>query len=229
MMRWSCHRLHGCVPVHASATPIERASSCSWARRSTIFAAASANDSQRPVRTSTSEAISSPTRCSSTGVPRAAACSSSKRLSSSKVSGSRIANSSSTATVKSRPLSYASNAERICSSGVSFCPSPMARLRYWGKQATRDARPAPERDRGAACSLAESGALVFRQREQRSELVAKLRDVAVREARERRALVWVLLLEARRDLGQARVPGDERRHARGGGLGGDHPECLGED
>ena len=78
---------------------------CSCERRSAIRAAASANVSQRPVRTSTSDAISSPTRCSSSALPFAAACTSSKRFVSSSVSGSRIANSSSTATVKSVPPS----------------------------------------------------------------------------------------------------------------------------
>ena len=39
----------------------------------------------------------------------------------------------------------------------------------------------------------------------------------------------VRLLEAGGDLGQARVPRDERRRPGRGGLGGDHPERLGED
>ena len=89
--------------------------------------AASAKVSHRPVRTSISEAISSPTRCSSSGVPAAPACSSSKRLTSPSVSGSRMANSSSTATVKSRPDSNPSRALEICSSGLSFWASPTAR------------------------------------------------------------------------------------------------------
>src|SRR3954451_17874952 len=229
MMRWSCQRLHGCVPVHASATPTECASSWSCARRSTIFSAASTNVSERPVRTSTSDAISSPTMCSSSGVPCAAAWSSSKRLLSSSVSRSRIANSSSTATVKSVPLSYASNAERICSSGVSFWVSPMARLRYWRQEPFRHARPAPVRERGAPSRFAERRALVRRQREQRRELVAQLCDVAVREARERRAFRRVLRLEARGNLGEAGVARDERYASRRGCLRRDHAERLGED
>src|SRR4051812_21413120 len=229
MMRWSCQRLQGCVPVHASATPTECASSWSCARRSTIFSAASANVSQRPVRTSTSDAISSPTMCSSSGVPCAAACSSSKRLLSSSVSRSRIANSSSTATVKSVPLSYASNAERTCSSGVSFCVSPMARLRYWRQEAFRHARPTPARERGTPSRVAERRALLRRQCEQRRELVAQLCDIAVREARERRALRRILRFEAGGDLGKTGVACNERRHSRRGGLGGDHAERLRED
>ena len=39
----------------------------------------------------------------------------------------------------------------------------------------------------------------------------------------------ICLLEAGRDLGEARVTGDERRAARRCSLGGDHPEGLGED
>ena len=39
----------------------------------------------------------------------------------------------------------------------------------------------------------------------------------------------ILLLQPRRDLGEPRVPGDERRAAGRGGLGRDHPERLGED
>src|SRR5205823_4857389 len=113
-------------PTAASAIPSPPARSSSWARRSPTFAAASAKFSQRPVRTSTSEAINSPTRCSSSGVPWAAAWSSSNRFTSESVSGSRTANSSSTATVKSVPFSYASRARRICSSGVSFCASPIS-------------------------------------------------------------------------------------------------------
>src|SRR5215213_5502820 len=229
MMRWSCQRLHGCVPVHARATPTDCASSWSCARRSTIFSAASANVSERPVRTSTSDAISSPTMCSSSGVPCAAACSSSKRLLSSSVSRSRIANSSSTATVKSVPLSYASNAERTCSSGVSFCVSPMARLRYWRQQAFRDARPAPARDRRVPSRVAERRALLRRQREQRRELVAELGDVAVREARERCAFRRVLGLEAGGDLCEPRVPRDDRCHTCRRCLGSDHAERLRED
>ena len=81
------------------------ASAESCARRSPIFSDASAKVSQRPVRTSTSEAISSPTRCSSSGRPAAAAFSSSKRLTSESVSGSSSANSSSTARVRSVPSS----------------------------------------------------------------------------------------------------------------------------
>ena len=49
-------------------------------RRSAIVAGTSAKLSTRPVLISTSEAISSPARCRSTGVPAAAAWTSSKRL-----------------------------------------------------------------------------------------------------------------------------------------------------
>ena len=39
----------------------------------------------------------------------------------------------------------------------------------------------------------------------------------------------VLGRDARRDLGEAGVARDERRHTGGRGLGGDHAERLGED
>src|SRR5436190_694293 len=41
MIRWSCQRLHGCVPVEASATPCASTRAPSCARRSTIRSAAS--------------------------------------------------------------------------------------------------------------------------------------------------------------------------------------------
>ncbi len=112
MIRWSCQRLHGWVPTAPSWVPSSRASERSWLRRCAIFAAASPKLSQRPVRTSASEAISSPTRCGSTSEPLASACSCSKRSTSDSVSGSRRANSSSTASVKSVPDSNASRAVR---------------------------------------------------------------------------------------------------------------------
>ena len=71
----------GACRSRPSATP-ERVGELVAAARAArrCRAAASSNVSQRPVRTSTSEAISSPTRCSSSAVPCAAACSSSKRF-----------------------------------------------------------------------------------------------------------------------------------------------------
>ena len=75
MIRWSRHGLQGCVPVAASAIPRPSASSKSCWRRWARSEAASSKSAQRPVRISTSDAISSPTRCSSSGVSFAAACS----------------------------------------------------------------------------------------------------------------------------------------------------------
>ena len=80
MIRCSCHGLHGCVPVDAERDA-ERIGERAKLRAALADALAqSANVSQRPVRTSTSEAISSPTRCGSSSVPAAAACTSSKRF-----------------------------------------------------------------------------------------------------------------------------------------------------
>src|SRR5215831_14084709 len=130
MMRWSCQRLQGWVPVDPSWSPCSRASAWSCARRSAIFAAASPKSAHFPVRASASDAISSPTRCSSSSEPFAAALSSSKRLTSESVSGSSRANSSSTATVKSVPVSNASRADASCSSAESRCSSPMEGAGY---------------------------------------------------------------------------------------------------
>src|SRR3954453_16207990 len=127
MMRWSCQRLHGCVATAERPTPTESASPLSCTRRSPSFSAASANVSQRPVRTSTSDAISSPTRCGSTSVPRAAACTSSKRVTSSRDAGSRMANSSSIASVKSCNSSKDLREDSSSSSYQTVCSSPMRR------------------------------------------------------------------------------------------------------
>src|SRR4029077_16352572 len=124
MIRCSCHGLHGCVPVAPSATPRGSARSRSCCRLSPRIAAASANESQRPVRTSISEAISSPTRCGSRSVPSAASWSSSNRLVRSSVSGSRSANSSSTATVKSGTASNDSRELASLSWSPTRCSSP---------------------------------------------------------------------------------------------------------
>ena len=96
---------------------LRRRARCSWARRLGISAAASAKVSQRPVRTSTSDAISSPTRCGSSSVPSRGSLQLLEAVRRARgVSGSRIANSSSTATVKSVADSYCSRPSRSCSS-----------------------------------------------------------------------------------------------------------------
>src|SRR2546423_5089464 len=230
MMRWSCQRLHGCVPVDERATPYASARAPSCARRCAMRSAASANESQRPVLTSISDAISSPTRCSSSSVPAAAAWSSSKRLVSSNVSGSSSANSSSTATVRSSAFSKDSCANAICSSGVSRCVSPIA-LSYLKRfqQPLCDSSPAPALDCCATCGFAKPSTLLLRQREQRVQLAREVALVAVFEARELAVLGRVRRLEALGDLGQAGVARDERRAAGGGCFGRDHAERLRED
>src|SRR5205823_4813260 len=124
MIRCSCHGLQGCVPVAPSAIPRGSTSARSCCRRSPRSAAASANEPQRPVRTSISEAISSPTRCGSSSLPLAASWSSSKRLTRPSVSGSTSANSSSTATVKSGTASNSVRDRASISSYPSRCSSP---------------------------------------------------------------------------------------------------------
>ena len=143
----------GCAPVAPRASPSPLVISASCARRMPISSEASAKVSHRPVRTSASDAISSPTRWSSTALPPAAAFTSSKRLTSESVSGSRSANSSSTATVRSVPPSKAA---RACSSSSwygTFCASPIeARSLFHGQeQAFCDAGPRPALDGDAAC------------------------------------------------------------------------------
>src|SRR5436190_7112837 len=231
MMRCSCQGLHGWVPTAARATPSPAASSSSWARRSPTFAAASAKLSQRPVRTSTSEAISSPTRCSSSGVPWAAAWSSSKRFASESVSGSRTANSSSTASVKSVPFSYASRAERICSSGVSFCvrTGAVTLVGEGLEQSRGDLFPAPVLFNSPPRGLSQGLTVSLGQVEQTAELGRQIPGVPGLEARQPPLLGRVFGFEALRDLREAGVPGDERERSGRGGFGRDHPERFGKD
>src|SRR5919197_895246 len=230
MMRWSFQLLHGCVPVHASAIPSESANAPSWSRRSIIRSAASGKLSQRPVLISTSEAISSPTRCGSSSSPAAAPFSSSKRFVSSSVSGSRRANSSSTATSRSSAFSKASRANAICSSGDSRWASP-TELSYLKRfqQPRGDALPAPAFHGRASRSATELGAHLCRKSEQLVQLRRELPRVARLEAREVPVRLRVFRLESFRDLGQPRVARDERRRSSGSRLGGDHAERLRED
>src|ERR671934_741879 len=230
MIRCSCHGLQGWVPMAASAIPRPPASSSSCARRSPIFAAASAKLEQRPVRTSTSDEISSPTRWASSGVPWAAAWSSSNRLTRPSVSGSRTANSSSTARVKSCPLSYASRAKRICSSGLSFWVSPTAERTLVGEgleQSHRDTLPAPACDYGAAGGFAHCAGIVLLGGQQCGELAGEVVAVSGCEARELAVLSRVLGLEPFGDLGQPGMAGDERPRAAARRLPGHHPQGPG--
>ena len=146
MIRWSCQRAQGWVPVAPRRSPSGSTSAASSARRSTSAAGTSWNDCCLPVLTSTSEAISSPTRFGSSEVPCAAAWTSSKRLTRSRLPGSRRANSSSTETVKS---SAASKRSRASSSSRSW--AWVARM---GAHSARPARSAGrERTPAAGRSL----------------------------------------------------------------------------
>src|SRR4051794_11410904 len=230
MIRWSFQLLQGCVAVHASAIPSESATAPSWARRSIIRSATSGKLSQRPVFTSASEAISSPTRCSSQSRPAAAPFSSSYRFASSSVSGSRRANSSSTATSRSCAFSNASRANAICSSGLSRWASPIE-LSYLKRfqQPGGDALPAPALDSCPPGGGAELGPHVTRQREQLVQLGRKLLGISSRERGQVPILGRVFGLEPLRDLGEAGMPRHERRRTRRRRLGRDHAEGLGED
>ena len=96
-----------------------------------------------PVRTSTSEAISSPTRCGSRSVPFAAACTSSKRLTRPSVDGSSSSNSSSTATVKSGTVSNEARDVASSSSYPTFCSSPTTKRVVARFSSRATTRPAP--------------------------------------------------------------------------------------
>src|SRR5262245_43097115 len=116
MIRCSCHGLHGWVPVAPSMASFPPASANRRERASRCFAVASAKFSPRPERISISERISSPaTDSTSTGSSWARSRSSSKRWSSESVRGSRIANSSSSPTVKSVEASKTSLTRGISS------------------------------------------------------------------------------------------------------------------
>src|SRR5437763_8433582 len=230
MMRWSCQRLHGCVPVEAIATPCASTSAPSCRRRSAMRSAATAKVSQRPVLTSISEEMSSPTRCSSSSVPAAASFSSSKRPVSSSVSGSSSWNSSSTATVMSSAFSNASRAKAICSSGVSFCASP-TQLSYLKRlqEPLRDASPTPEFDGRAARRVRKRGVLVSGKREQCLQPAGEIACVARRESGEGPERRRVLRFESGGDLCQAGMSRHDRRRAGCRGLRCDHAERLRED
>src|SRR5215207_11163810 len=102
MISCCCQGLHGCVPVAPSSASWRAAIANSRVRASRCLATASAKFSPRPERISISDLISSPaTDSARTGSSCAADRSSSKRWSSEWVRGSRIANSSSSPTVKS--------------------------------------------------------------------------------------------------------------------------------
>src|SRR4029079_14589915 len=170
------------------------------------------------------EAISSPTRCSSTSVPCAAAWKSSKRLTRPRFPGSRMANSSSTATVKSFPASKASRAERICSSGLSFWASPTRRKYQSGNRL-----PAPALDRSRARRSREPGPIRARQRQDCIELRGEVRGGPGLERGKRPMLLRVGLLKPLGDLGEPGVSGDERRRPARRCLCGNHDEGLRED
>src|SRR3989441_2620262 len=233
MTRCSCHGLQGCVPVAPSATPRGSTSARSCCRRSPRSAAASANEPQRPVRTSISDAISSPTRCGSSSVPRPASWSSSKRLTRPSVSGSRRANSSSTATVKSGTASNAARDRVSISSYPIRCSSPTGKAYLCARRVDQegggDNLPAPAPFHRAAGGETELTPALGGQCEDRRETLAQGRGVARGEREERGRLRPDLLADAGRHLGKAGVRRDDRQHAGRRRLGGDHPERLGED
>src|SRR5205823_3815794 len=87
-----------------------------------------------------------------------------------------------------------------------------------GQETLRDARPAPARLGRPPRAAGELRPLLGREREQALELCAQVVDVARLEAREVAERGRIFRLEALGHLGEPRVPGDERRRARGGRL-----------
>ena len=165
MIRWSCQRLHGCVPVAASAAlsgerelvqlraPLGHVRHGLGERLAAPGADLDLGRDQlademllergRPAR---------PPETLRSGSPAPAS------------RGSRIANSSSTATVKSLPFSYASNAERICSSGRELlcvahgAPTLLAREAVPPRSPSSSARRRPCAPPGRALCAARPGA-----------------------------------------------------------------------
>src|SRR5581483_7036170 len=223
----SCHGLHGWVPVDERPTPSESVRARSWTLRSPRRSAASANMSQRPVRTSTSEAISSPTMCGSSSVPCAAACTSSKRLTRPSVAGSRSANSSSTATVKSGTVSNAARDAARSSSYPTFCSSPTTKRLVGRKrlqQELGDAAPAPLPLTRPPCREAEDAPLLRRQRQELAQALTQRRRVPVRKRRQVLEAGRILGSDTGGDLGEAGMLRHHRRQPRRGRLGRDHAE-----
>ena len=158
MIRCSCQGLHGCVPVAASAIPRPSASSKSCWRRSARSAAASSKSRSgrcgpRPPRRSARRRGAPRAACPSRrpGAPRSDSSATS-------VSGSRTANSSSTATVKSPACSNCSRAKRICSSGLSRWESPIPATLVKGAQQSSARRCASSSGARAALRAASARA-----------------------------------------------------------------------
>ena len=225
-------RAHGCVPVAPSAIPSPSAdarellAALAHARRRRGRTPRSGPSSPRPPRRSARRRGAARGRCRG-----AAACSSSKRFTSPSVSGSRSANSSSTATVKSVPASKPSRA--TADQLVGAQPLLVAhRGPMYSNGATGDGRRSPSssarRWRGAPPRRA-AGAPPARVPAGAARACPQVVRRPPCERSRAAVLGRILLLEALGDLGEPGMARDERRRARGGRLRGDHPERLRED
>ena len=241
MMRWSCQRLHGCVPVPAEREAAGRARHpCSWLRRSCHRrrrggeVGRSGRCAPRPWTRSARR------RCSVRGRSpwrgREELFEAVRRARGSR--GSRSANSSSTASVKSVPdwnSAWFRSEELLARRRAARHPCPAEGSREprqptGGEQPLRDFGPRPARDGRPA----RGGAQLVAARRGSSEDLPQAWGAAPRRFRSRTprggaAARRVGRLEPGRDLGEARVARDERRGARSGGLRGEHPERLRED
>src|SRR6185436_17568215 len=134
--------------------------------------------------------------------------------------------------VKSVPFSYASRADWICSSGVSFCVSPIGGVTLVGErlqQSRGDLFPAPVLYNSPPRGLPQRLTVSLGQVEQPAQLGRQIAGVPGLEARQPTLFGRVFALEALRDLREAGVPGDERERSGRGGFGRDHPERFGKD
>ena len=158
---------------------------------------------------------------------------SSKRFTSSSVSGSRSANSSSTASVKSVPLSYAASAFASISCQVPRCSSPMRSGTTLASRCYQPGRyfgPRPAFDDGGSRRVSDRLALLGGRSASNSfSFAARSAALPVSKLARWRRGHRVLLLEPGGDLGEPGVARDERRRAGRRRLRGDHAERLGED
>ena len=135
-----------------------------------------------------------------------------------------MANSSSTATVKSLPA-----IEALAGGADLFLGTELLGLTHAAKVSERQSSPsstARPRLRGRPTTAEPT---LARKREDRVELRGQVGCVSRLERSQRPMLLRILRLEPFGDLGEARVARDERRRAACGRLGGDHAERLRED
>ncbi len=242
MIRCSCQGLHGCVPVAPSAIPSESQSASTCERRSASFRAASSKLSQRPVFTSTSEAISSPARCVPSSLPSSRRLDVLEAVDEGERGGiehcelllDREREVRALLELLAGEVDLLVRAELLL---VAHLPLDGSRrdeaFRSSSLESAQDLGcdmiPAPARDRGAACGRPQARAWSAADSPRiASSFAARSPASSFSKLVRNRSSGRVLGLEPRGDLGEARVARDQRRRAAGGRLGGDHAERLRE-